>query len=164
MTLFKLTRLSLIATALLLLCSIAVNAQDKPKQHVYYDTVKTVNMRVEYAPDTIPVYFKEIIISTDGYISEHWRAGFLIWQTFQKGNQFIGLSSSGSLTLSQQPEYYKNDYEFTKGVSGSFLYMDKKPVTNKVFYCLKRSFYATEEKVFKDTVSKPRPPENVKKH
>ena len=34
--------------------------QSKPKQHVFYDTVKTVKERVDFSPDTIPVYFKQL--------------------------------------------------------------------------------------------------------
>lgn len=131
----------LCAVAFLLLCSIGATAQNKPKEHVYYDTIKTVKTRIDFASDTIPVYFKEIIVSADE-ISEHWQTGYLIWQTYKKSPGALYLSTSGSftnsMTLSAEPNYYVDEYQFTKGAPGSFLYSDKKPVKNKVFYCIKR--------------------------
>lgn len=105
------------------------------KKHVYYDTIKTIQTRVDYSPDTIPVYFKEIVIAHDS-ISEQWTSGYVIWQTYKKGNGLSILTgtTSGWITSStNQPEYYKDDFEPTKFTDNVFLYADlKTKVKNRV--------------------------------
>jgi hypothetical protein len=141
--------LAVIATTL------AVKAQT-PEQHVFYDTVKTVKERVDFTPDTIPVFFKELgigkpnqdgsmyaIVTTfsDGStIYEKWNKGFVVWQTYVKSTMGVFTSdSSGSIGYLIQQDWYKNEYEESKSLSGTFLYADKKTkVTNKVIYSIKR--------------------------
>lgn len=124
-------------------------AQSWPKQHVYYDTIKTVKERVDYSPDTIPVFFKELIINGDS-LTEQWTAGFVVWQTYVKkdiypfnivehnrGNDFY-IGSSGSFLYDKKP-YYKDEYRFTESdIPGKFLYKDKTPVKNPIIRSLKR--------------------------
>lgn len=138
-----------------------VQAQ-KPKQHVFYDTVKTVQTRVDYSPDTIPVFFKELVISRykvnqtsdkgdtsfmDASIAEHWVKGFVVWQTYRKSYNSSTIQwSTGSMdnerTLSSGNEliYYKEEYpEATLLLTDIFLYADRKTkVTNKVIFAVKR--------------------------
>lgn len=148
---------------LLLTITSAVFAQTKPKQHVYYDTVKTVKTHVDYSPDTIPVYFKELTIgrpkiyhTETGYaipnedtieIQEKWQKGFVIWQTYHKGTGSLEwntgvttLTDGRYLTLTPPDSFYKTEYDdFTKTAPGVFLYRDRKTrVTNKVLSVIKQ--------------------------
>lgn len=124
-----------ILTIPLLLLAIGAFGQTK---HIYYDTVKTVKKRIDYAPDTIPVLFKELIIKTDTVI-EKWHKGFVIWQTFKKSTSFALSSSGMSWSGTNQPEYYKDDYEPSKSYPGIFLYEDKKTkCKNNILLSFKR--------------------------
>ncbi len=149
----------LIILLIFVLASVGVMGQVKPKQHVYYDTVKNVQTRVDYSPDTIPVYFKELCIvrenigtvrlfgkpdSTiakgDTDIYERWQTGFVIWQTYHQGGVYGGLTLTGAgiYTLSGT-DYYKDEYQPSSTMPGIFLYADRKTVVkNKVIYSFKR--------------------------
>lgn len=146
-----------ILTLLAVFTVLTASAQSqKPKQHVFYDTVKSVQQRVDYSPDTIPVFFKEIIVDTLHFVDydgkrklahniamEQLTPGFIIWQTYLKS--FSGtLSSTGTYSNaanlyigSSQQDYYTEPYK-DNSISGKFLYLNKNPVTNKVIYAVKR--------------------------
>lgn len=103
-------------TLLLMLITLSVSAQKKITHH---DT--TITNRVEYAPDTIAVWFKEIIIQpeshgfkltskpgdsllfaspiTDTIVFEHWTKGFVIWQVHHIMVAGINTTTSGFGTL-----------------------------------------------------------------
>lgn len=119
------------------LCTVIASAQTHPKQHVYYDTVKTVHEQIDYAPDTIPVYFKELVLPKDSTFRpfEVWNKGFVVWQTYKKlpNSSFSAGSWSGSMQ-----EYYKDEYSASQLMPGQFLYADKKSVKNKVIFSIKR--------------------------
>lgn len=136
---------------LLLLIPFVVLGQGKPRTRIYHDTVKSISGRVEYLPDTIPVYFKELIITknvitwqggrkldTTDIVSERWRNGFVVWQTYKKSSdmQFSNIMSFSSSSI--QPVYYIDEYQPSKGLPGQFLYADKKPCTNIVLNSFKR--------------------------
>lgn len=136
---------NLLTLTLLLSASVCM-AQSKPKTHVYYDTVKTVHERIDYAPDTIPVYFKELIITKEdttpglhllgGQLYENWCTGFVIWQTYKKSQDGIMWSSSGMVSTTST--YYRDEYQPSKGLPGQFLYADKKPCKNIILNSFKR--------------------------
>lgn len=126
------------------------------KQQVYHGTVKTVIDRIDYSPDTIACWFKEIIVtdittvlkrvnSPDSVLTftnviEHWRKGFVIWQVYKKQNNsmFIVSGSGRGFTVDQAP-YYTDPYQFSTGYAGIFLYEDRKTkVTNKIIFTVKR--------------------------
>ncbi len=146
----------LIFIAVLFVAFSTAKAQStKPKQHIYYDTVKTVTERLDYAPDTIPVYFKEIVfnrmigasnhydnLSQDGIkdtvIFERWVKGFVIWQTYKK-RYGVTIFSTGTLSFSDTSNYYKGDFQSTKFTDNQFLYADRKTkVKNRVLYTILR--------------------------
>ncbi|MDR3551193.1 MAG: hypothetical protein P4L31_07305 [Candidatus Babeliales bacterium] len=126
--------------ALMALCGLA--SAQFPKTHIYYDTTKTVSKRIEYLPDTIPVFFKEIAVDSfkthEIYkgvdttywtlaIREHFGKGFVIWQTYKQKKTIIwSYSSSAYLSGTTDITYYKDSYEPTKSLPGIFLYEDKK--------------------------------------
>lgn len=141
-----------------------VSAIQAQKKHVYHDTTKSVSERIEYEPDTIPVYFKEVTMgavkiydiysTTDGspktskprdstQLIETWQKGFVVWQTYVKypnwGTSGTLSSYNGTFTLNKQPEYYKDPYEPSKSIPGIFLYADKKThCKNLIIYSIKR--------------------------
>ena len=129
------------------LLSSLCEAQSKPKQHVFYDTVKTVKERVDFSPDTIPVRFKEVVCLKDTTI-ERYCFGYVIWQTYVKDeNLLLGDSSTFAFTgsnwrFNNHPtiSYTKREYpEITMELKDIFLYADRKTkVTNKVIFSLKR--------------------------
>ena len=134
-----------IITISVLLSSFAVTAQN-PKKHIYHDTVKTVQERIEFSPDTIPVFFAEVVVDTsgwygyDGYSYQggatvHLIPGFVIWQTYKKAYSLTLIGGGSFSTISQ--DYYVDEYR-DSAISGKFLYLNKKPVTNKVIYSIKR--------------------------
>lgn len=116
-------------------------AQQKPKQHVYYDTVKTLTKHIQYDPDTIAVYFKEVV--TGNQIYEAWNYGYVVWQTYKPMEIYntagIRFDYGNGFTLSNDTTAYaENPYPFSPTPAGKFLYMNKKPVTNKVIFVIKR--------------------------
>lgn len=136
MTQTQLKTILLTALALGLLSSLG----DAQTKHIYYDTVKTVKECVDYAPDTIPVLFKELIIKPDTVI-EKWHKGFVIWHTFKKlkDGDFQLPSSSVLWSCGNQPDYYKDYYEPSKSYPGIFLYEDKKTkCKNNILLSFKR--------------------------
>lgn len=133
--------------------------QTKPKKRIHRDTIKTVQERIEYLPDTIPVYFKEVVISrpdsipsnmgkaeiTSAYsytVYESWRKGFVVWQTYKTAYTFSisGTGSTGGFTLVSPTasDFYKDEYEPTRSMPGIFLYGDKTRCKNLVIYSIKR--------------------------
>lgn len=144
-----------IAIIVLALLSSTLMAQTKsPKRHIFYDTVKTVKERIEYAPDTIPVYFKEIIIANksdnkmadwgtigqilgDTIVYEMWNKGFVVWQTYIK-YQPIVFGISDSTFFVRESDLYKEPYEPSKSLPGVFLYENKTQCKNLVIYSIKR--------------------------
>ncbi len=138
---------TLTLTLILALVAIAGYGQ-KPKQHVYHDTITTVKEWIDYAPDTIAVYFKELVWPDKNDDPkyrppyEQWRSGYVVWQTYRKANfAILGagvLTASGSYSITSQPDYYKDDFEESNHVPGIFLYEDKRRVTNKVLTVFKR--------------------------
>lgn len=124
-------------TIAILLCSIGVLAQ-KPKQHVKYDTVKTIQKRIVYDPDTIPVYFKEVVLGNQIY--ESWNYGYVVWQSYEAISMHGGFvfGDGGGISFGNDTTYVRNEYQFSPTPAGQFLYMNKKPVTNKVIFVLKR--------------------------
>lgn len=104
-----------------------------PKQHIFYDTIKTVKERIDFSPDTIPVYFKELIIKDD--ITEHWVSGFVIWKTYRKINTASTLLGG----YYSEPDYIKVEFTPTITDNHMFLYSDRRTkVTNKVIFSIKR--------------------------
>lgn len=131
----------------------SAQAQTKPKERITYDTVKSVERHVSYAPDTIPVWFKEIVITHHGSglrqdgmkpdpamdtAVEKLTPGFIIWQTYKKQN-YASLTLSGATWSSgtSLSDYYEEPYK-DNSIPGKFLYADYKPVTNKIIYAVKR--------------------------
>lgn len=143
-------------TILLLALSFsAVGQTPAPKQHVFYDTLKTVKERVDYSPDTIPVFFKELRVKIininrdsikmkpfiDTVIVEGWTPGYVIWQTYKKQNVEIQVSPNFTFYPGQPfiGPYYKDEFKATEFSDNKFLYADKKTrVTNKVLYTILR--------------------------
>lgn len=141
---------------ILILCLFGITATyaQAPKQHIFYDTVRIVKERVDFSPDTIPVYFKELIITEHqesenpnaivaNDVYEHWAKGYVIWQTYVKtardaiygitGNSYFGASTFN------QTAYYKNDFQPSRTSEGTFLYSDRKTkVNNIVTFTVKR--------------------------
>lgn len=132
--LFKhIMKISLTLTFLLLT---ALCFGQNAKQKVYYDTVVTKHFK--YEPDTIPVYFKEVVLGNQIY--ESWNYGFVVWQTYKQAVSIGGLTWDGGsyITFGNDTSYFENPYPFPSLPPGKFLYMNKKPVTNKVIYTIKR--------------------------
>lgn len=136
-----------ILTFILALVALVGMGQSKPKQHVFYDTVKTVKERIEYAPDTIPVYFKEVAkiaykcIGCGDTIVEKWHRGFVVWQTYIKYQRIIfsnTASYSDSTFFVHSGDLYKEPYEPSKSLLGLFLYENKTQCKNLVIYSIKR--------------------------
>lgn len=143
----------ILLTALLFLSYCAAFAQ---KQHVYHDTVKTVIDRIDYSPDTIACWFKEIIVTHNSAVLkrvnlpdsvlnfanviEQWRKGFVIWQVYKKqGDSMFAFNGAGQGFTTGQMRYYTDPYRFSPGCPGIFLYEDgKTKVTNKIIFTLKR--------------------------
>lgn len=136
---------TLIALIVYSLCCDKAKAQS-PKQHVFYDTVKTVKERVDFSPDTIPVYFEELVMPKDtsdeyGIPYTQWKRGYVIWQTYVKDSLSTGNISwsYGSGIMSNNTGYYKTEFEPTLIDTRHFLYSDRKTkVTNKVIFSIKR--------------------------
>jgi len=131
-------------TILLLVVSSIAMAQTKPRTHVTYEINKIEH--VAYLPDTIPIYFKELVIA-NGEVSEKWQKGFVVWQTYRKADDSIfarGLSMKfensfiDTSRIITRPKYYKDDYEASQPIKGLFLYSDNTKVKNQVIYTLKR--------------------------
>jgi hypothetical protein len=117
-----------------------IKAQYKPKTHIYYDTIKTVKERIDYSPDTIPVFFKELIFTTSE-ATEKWQAGFIIWNTYVKRNYSPWISTNRSvfITNSEEPEYYKVEFRQSDTLDDKFIYADRKTkVTNRFLMYFKR--------------------------
>lgn len=139
---------------LIILCLIGISYQGVAQKKI---TIKdtSITEHISYAPDTIPVYFKELVIRqsepdtlkgehwalTDG-VYEHWVKGYVIWQTYNQMG--TSLTTSGVITFSNsypqaQLSYYKNEYRQSDTLSDKFLYSDRKTkVTNKVIFSIKR--------------------------
>ena len=133
-----------ILLALLAFTVSASYAQD-PRKHVYHDTVKTVTTRIDFSPDTIPVYFKEIAVTPqngDRVIYEKWNKGYVIWQTYRKTENSLvwgGSGVSSGIFMSNGGGFYTVEYQGTIMESGTFLYADRKTrVKNKVILSIKR--------------------------
>jgi hypothetical protein len=123
-----------------ILLAFTVLAGYSQKKHVYYDTVKTVKERVDFSPDTIPVYFQELLIHPENALDNRlvtiWVQGYVIWQTYRKNEGLTMLT--GSSYFSAQ-DYYTRPYEETPSQDGVFLYSDRKThVKNKVLISIKR--------------------------
>lgn len=114
-----------------------------PKQHVFLDTVKVVKERIDFSPDTIPVYFKEVLIY-ETPIADHWVKGYVIWQTYKKSNLLTmsGMSTAAYLstgTWSEPKPYYVDTYSESDRPKDTFLYEDRKTkVKNPVIITIKR--------------------------
>lgn len=136
---------TIVTIVLALIVSASIAQTTKPRQHVYHDTVKEIKTRIDYAPDTILVYFKELKIWPDT-IQEIWRKGFVIWQTYRKPDMtvfgFTSASTSGNWccqTIGMEPVYTIHEYEPSKGMPGTFLYSDRKTICrNKVLLSFTR--------------------------
>lgn len=135
----------------------STNFKDNPRKITHYDTIKITKQLIEYLPDTIPVYFKEVVISrpdsipsnmgkaeiTSSYsytVYEVWRKGFVIWQTYRKPDTaiFYADTTFNQSFIYKQPEYYTDPYEPSKSIPGTFLYADKTQCKNLVIYSIKR--------------------------
>lgn len=135
-----------ILLTLLLVAVAAAGMAQTPKKHIFYDTVKTIKQRIDYAPDTIPVLFVELKKENDSTVSFSAVKGFVIWQTYRKPDTSVfGMtfdSTRGNWccqTIQREPEFDTQEYEPSKGMQGIFLYADRKThVTNKVIYSFKR--------------------------
>src|ERR1035437_5772908 len=142
----------LILLILIPLFSGGLKAQVK---HIYHDTTKTVSDRVEYEPDTIPCYFEELLIKEIQYqdeiirdtaiYGERWHKGFVVWQawgpnrTLSSGDFSFDAAltgttgTTGTTIYTDNSKPYKQDYPFTRGMPGTFLYEDRKTkVTNLI--------------------------------
>lgn len=137
---------SILLLSFICLACVAIG-QTKPKKRIHRDTIKTIQERIEYAPDTIPVYFKEVAkiaikcMNCGDTIVEQWRKGFVVWQTYKTylSGRFTsigtgwtpmeGVASTASVI---------DEYEPTKGMPGIFLYEDKTRCKNLVIYSIKR--------------------------
>lgn len=90
----------------------------KPKQHVKYDTVKTIQKRIVYDPDTIPVYFKEVVLGNQIY--ESWNYGYVVWQSYREdqfttfNNGFSGalLNATAFTADTIEMSYHRVEYQF----------------------------------------------------
>lgn len=129
----------LITLILVLLSLIAVAQTKLPKKHVYYDTVQVVNERVDFTPDTIPVYYLELIIPENAHQEQPyqlWHAGFVICLPYNKDSMFAVVTTStlsrkmlvfGNHNISNKG-YFVDDYEFSDIPKGKFLDIQKHPV------------------------------------
>lgn len=125
-----------------------------PKEHKFYDTVKTMREHIDYSPDTIPVYFKELIITKHqekpnnanaiiaNDVYERWSKGFVIWQTYHNATTTTYNDLGGSFTfgdIQNTLRYYITPYNFDSWkADGKFLYEDYSKVTNPVTTVIKR--------------------------
>lgn len=123
----------------------------KPKTHVTYDTTFMLKAKVDYSPDTIPVYFKEIEVVCNSQhnlvgttmIYETLRTGYIVWQTYRKSDHLLTLTSpsylsSNGIYLAEGDSFYTVEY-IDNSIQAKFLYEDRKtPVKNKVIYAVKR--------------------------
>lgn len=131
-----------ISTIAIMISSLSAMAQT-PKQHVFLDTVKIVKERVDFSPDTIPVYFKEVLIY-EIPIADHWVRGYVVWQTYNKSSLLITSGTSASTYLStgtwNEPKpYYVSPYSESDRPKDIFLYEDRKTkVKNPVIFTIKR--------------------------
>lgn len=104
-------------------------------------TGKFLEDTTEYKPDTIPVFFKELVVINRGMLcrpglpdsiisygepQEWWSPGFVIWQTQHRKNW-----NDGFIFNDPKP-YYDTPYPFIKLMPGRFLYLDKTPVPGEV--------------------------------
>lgn len=125
-----------------IISSLSVMAQT-PKQHVFLDTVKIVKERVDFSPDTIPIYFKEVLIY-ESPINEHWVKGYVVWQAYKRNNLLIMSGTSASTYLStgvwNEPKpYYVDTCSESDRPKDTFLYEDRKTkVKNPVIITIKR--------------------------
>jgi len=126
----------------LIFAFVALAGFTQPKTHVIYDTV--INKRIDYLPDTIPVYFKELVMPAKDDDPkyrvpwEQWRSGYVIWQTYKKTaiqSYAFGTDVAGTYNT---PEYYKDDFKPNIGRTETYLYEDKRRVTNVVLLVFKR--------------------------
>lgn len=135
---------TILFAALAFIVSASYAQRPQPKQHVRYDTVKTLVPHVDFSPDTIPVYFEELVIHPDNDISNRivptWVEGYVIWQTYRKNEPSISFSGSdGSFFINSNQGFYTREYEYAPSMPGTFLYSDRKThVKNKVIISLKR--------------------------
>ena len=148
----------IITIALAFIVSTGVAQTPKPRKVIIKDTVKTISEVVKYLPDTIPVYFKEVGITTkekfqqmpgpmalgtlvgDSIIYERWNKGYVIWQTYKQYSNTVTYYNSNNITLASynNTDYYVDKYTPTQSAPGKFLYEDKKPVTNLVLISILR--------------------------
>lgn len=150
-------KLTLLTLIFITGCVPVVKAQTKPRKKVIQTHQLIFKDSVVYLPDTIPVYFKELILKNikepineqgDAYIttqgiSEQWATGYVIWQTWTLPNYGIASYSSGGIwalggTMGDiKPD--ENKYPFSQLPPGIFLYSDRKTkVTNQVILTIKR--------------------------
>lgn len=123
---------------LITLLIVAISPVFAQKKHIIKKSITITTDSVIYEPDTIAVYFKELII-TDNNISEKWNNGFVIWETWTKFEGFttMGIWSGGVISESRNG-VYKNEYKGDRPQSGIFLYSDKSQVKNIVLNSIKR--------------------------
>lgn len=113
------------------------------KTHIVYDTIKKITEHIDFSPDTIPVYFEELVFASSKY-ERRDTCGYVIWQTYRKSSSTyitsygysVGFNSSGSIPAES---YYKIDYEPTQFTKDVFLYNDRKTlVKNRIYYTIKK--------------------------
>ena len=130
-------------TAILVVATMFAFAQ--PKKH--YITKTRIDSVLTYEPDTIPIYFKELVF-TKGILSppyEQWVTGFVVWQTYKPAvlDTSRWQYGDGSITFNggtvNRVQYYKDEYQPTiQLLKGKFLYLDKTEVKQPVLETLKR--------------------------
>lgn len=129
--------INLTLTAIALLAASEVKAQ-KPRTKII--KINTTRDSIVYLPDTIPVFFKELIIGSE--ITERWQRGFVIWQTYEKADDRYAAYgiSTGSYYSNVRKDYYKTDFPFDNFRSDrgeTYLYENKKKVTNRILSVIK---------------------------
>jgi len=113
------------------------------KKHLRIAKHTTVRDSEYYAPDTIPVIFRELVVKPDT-VFEKWNKGFVVWQTYSKPNYSRISTASWSIStggemIINQPDYWINEYVSDEPTRGRFLYSDRKTkVTNRVIYSVKQ--------------------------
>lgn len=138
-------------TILLLATTAIAFGQSKPRKIIKHDTIKTIRENISYAPDTIPIYFKEIKPAHPNVFGsvpwEQWVEGFVVWQTYSKNSEsglsLLGLNGVWSYGMDSaryitHQEYDVVPFESSKPIEGIFLYSDKTRVKNPVIYTIKK--------------------------
>lgn len=108
------------------------------KTHIRYDTVKTVTQVIDYAPDTISVYFEELIIKKDTPRTQ-WHKGYLVYQRYHKGSEYGTIGFSSNLYSIEISKYYVTEYgDYLRNKEGLFLYDDKTRYKGIILNVIKR--------------------------